>query len=398
MALRKATKSQTAGYLELIAGKPAEPPRAKSPRGDSKKRAKKPSKHAAARAKLPGLKAKVEARVKGWHKPEAVNRRTEAVETIFPSLDRVIGIGGWPVSRLAVIHGPAHHGKTKLLLGLLRSFLVRGHWAALLDAERTTDAAMLRATLGEASKSPDFMSKRPGSYEEAVDLTRSFCRTLEEARRKGDVDPETRGIIGLDSLTKLVPAKLLDALLENGAEKVGVDGFSGGAGRQMAALNSQWFRELRILMDESNVSFVIIGRERQNPDKRGRFDRTWKLGGGTDVELEADILARVTRELVQVGKKTVAQRHEVKVRKKKVGHLDEPVVAFFHTTEEGFDLPRDLAELALQLGVLKKDAGAAGYHTEDGEVVASNQEELVAAIRDSAELSGMLADACRTKE
>lgn len=353
--------------------------------------------HGATAAKLGGVLA-IAKRMEGWHRPDQALVRIESVPTVFPWLDRELGIGGWPIARIGVIHGPAHHGKTTLLLGLLKSFLTRGHYAGFLDAERTADEAWMKTMLQKFALDPRFFARRPKSFEHAVDLCRSFCRTLEDARKAGDVPPETRGILALDSLSKLVPQNLLDDLSKKGAEEVGVDGFSGAAGRMIAAMNGQWFRELTILLDESKVSFVAIGRERDNPEKkRGPFHRTWKLGGGRDVEFEASILGRVTRDFVKVGSLVVAQRHEVKIRKNKAGHLDEPVVAVFHTTAEGFDPARDVAELALKLGVLRKDkAGRRSvYLTEDGEVIdAADQEALVAELRNDS-LRGMVEEACR---
>jgi len=344
----------------------------------------------------------VSQRMKGWQQPSAALTKIEAVPTIFPSLDRVIGIGGWPVSRIGVLHGPPHHGKSSLILGLLNSFLARGHWAAFLDAERTVDAGWAKTMLGELQRSPSFFAKRPRSFEEAVDLVRVYCHTLQEARRAGDAPEDTRGILALDSLSKLVPQNLLAKLLEKGAEDAGVDGFSGASGRMIAALNSQWFKELTILLDESKVSFVAIGRERDNPEqKRGPFHRTWKLGGGKDVEFEASILGRVTREFVKVGPKVVAQRHEVKIRKNKAGHLDEPVTAFFHTTERGFDLARDLAELGLSLGVVRKEKVGKrnAYVTGDGEVIeAGDQEALAGILRTDEKLRAAVERRCREKE
>src|SRR5207253_8191140 len=56
-----------------------------------------------------------------------------AVPTVFCQLDHATGVGGWPVERFTLIHGPSGGGKTKALIGLFLSFLLQGHYAYFLD-------------------------------------------------------------------------------------------------------------------------------------------------------------------------------------------------------------------------------------------------------------------------
>src|SRR5690606_8630504 len=67
-----------------------------------------------------------------------VLRHIESVPTIFPQYDAAVRVGGHPISRFTLIHGPSNEGKTVFTQGLGRSFLERGHFFALADAERTT--------------------------------------------------------------------------------------------------------------------------------------------------------------------------------------------------------------------------------------------------------------------
>lgn len=84
--------------------------------------------------------SKVAARFTGLRPAVEALVNVRAVPTIFPSLDRELGVGGYPLERFALLHGPSSHGKTSLALGLMRSFLALDHYAIMIDAERCYDA------------------------------------------------------------------------------------------------------------------------------------------------------------------------------------------------------------------------------------------------------------------
>lgn len=63
-----------------------------------------------------------------------------SVPTIFPYYDYATKIGGHPIDRFGVVHGPSSEGKTKFALGLGLSFLKRQHFFGLVDAEMCYDA------------------------------------------------------------------------------------------------------------------------------------------------------------------------------------------------------------------------------------------------------------------
>lgn len=328
----------------------------------------------AARQRIDRL-AKVAARFEAWRPAAEVLTEVRSVSTIFPQLDVATRVSGWPIERVALVHGPSNEGKTLLTLGLGLGFLMRGHFFALIDAEHTTPARWLSALMAEHAESKAFVALRPASYEKAVDAVRNFCERIGEAREKGEVDPDTTGIVVVDSVRKLQPKKLLEQLMKDGADNgkrsKGIDGYGGRAAQLKAALNAAWLDELVPLLAHTGTAAVLITRETDDPDA-GSFDRRdFKIGGGKSLVYDSSLVVRVLRAgyvTDSEDKKIVyGERHAVEVWKTKIaGRGDERVpMAHFHTSNgalegvaEGFDRPRDLLELGRELGAVEVEGSS----------------------------------------
>ena len=298
-------------------------------------------------------------------------RRVRAVPTIFPHVDYKTHVGGWPTDRVCVVHGPSAHGKSKYVLGLIRSFLMRGNAARYVDAEMTTPPDFAATHIGhDLIDSPAFLTMRPRSYEQVVDEVRRDATDIWKSREKGDLPPETTCLYVVDSLRKLWPQDLQERIRKAGAESKdgSVDGMSGAAGRMRASLNSAWLDELVPLMYHAGSCIVFIGREADDPNADAmarRYKRDWRLTGGRGLEFDSSMVVRVERdEWVKQGPKDdptiVGERHRVVIRKTKVAQLeDREEVGYFTTTNgvarpEGFDRGRDILLLAEELGVVKR--------------------------------------------
>lgn len=316
---------------------------------------------------------RVASRFQSWRPALEVLREVRSVPTIFPQIDRVVRVGGWPIERLSLLHGPSNEGKTLLLLGVGLSFIRRGHFFAHIDAEYTTPGGWLLNLMGDAAKSTLFQALRPRTYEETVDAVRSFCETIGEAKEKGELDPETTGLVGLDSIRKLNPKGLLEKLSREGSDgdgegrgrfkkkPGGVDGMGGRAGQIKAALNAAWVDELVPLLGQTGTAMIIITRE--TDEGADPFGEGFKLGGGKALKYDSSLVARVQRDKWINDEDGVlgGERHSVQIYKTKVeGKSEKLPECFFHSSTGelegipfGFDLPRDLLELAVELGVVK---------------------------------------------
>lgn len=314
---------------------------------------------------------KVAARFNGWRPALEVLTRVSAVPTRFSQIDRATRVGGWPIERIATVHGPSNHGKSQLCLGLGLSFLERGHFFAYVDAEMTTPETWLADMMRGHERHPGFVAMRPKNFEAAVDGVRRFVDVVAEARDKGEVDADTSAIVVVDSVKKLTPDKLLKQILKGASSKHGsIDGAKGRAAQIRAALISQWLDELVPLMHRTRTGITLIAREADDPradENDQAFDEAWKVQGGKALVYDASLVVRVTRDSwIKVGEGreavTLGERTRCRIWKTKVGGKDGAHEdAFFHTSNgsqyrAGFDPARDVVELAKELGVLTGDS------------------------------------------
>ncbi len=355
----------------------------------------------------------------GWAPASKIILEVRAVPTCFVQVDRVTRVHGWPTDRFTLVHGPSNNGKSAFVLGLLRSFLERAHFGALIDAERTTPATWARQMIGsDLLESGAFRALYPTSYEGTVDAVRAWAEAIGDARAKGKIDKDTSGLLVLDSIRKLVPKRLLEKLLKEGSEgdddardhrgkkkqAAGVDGMSGRAAMYKAALNSAWMDELAILLPQCGVGMAVIAREYENSDPGLNFGAAdFKLGGGKSLFFESSLVVRIMRESFVKEKTakeelTVGERHRVEIHKTKVGEKDERIPrAYFHTSNgvsspTGFDFARDVLELGVEFGTVEQ-RGSNLYF--DGERLGQGEVQAVRRLHEDAHLFARVDGAVR---
>lgn len=303
-----------------------------------------------------------------FHPASSVLRKVRSVPTIFPQFDHATRVGGLPIERFSLIHGPSNQGKTVFTIGLLGSFLRGDHYANLVDAERTTPITWLEELIGDLAHHERFFAERPDTYESTMLSVRKFLTTLGKLRADGTLPVETAGLVVVDSLKKLMPANLMEEIL-----KAEVDETSAGqdrAGQLRAKMNAAWMDELVPLLEHAGAACVAIAREMEDPDANQfarKFGSNYKVGGGGAIFFDSSLVMRVDRagwvtkgESEEDRKIVYGERHRVTIRKTKVAAKEgRQSVAYFHTsngafTPLGFDRPRDVLELAERFGVVEK--------------------------------------------
>ncbi len=326
--------------------------------------------------------SKVASSIVGLKPAHEVVREDEAVPTIFPQFDFRVRLGGLPVSRICLVHGPSSEGKTPFVIGLGRSYLERDHFFNWIDAEHSTQASWMRTLLGPYYEHPGFTAPQNiRTYEDVRAGLRRWCEGIGEAREKGVIDKNTRGVAVIDSIRKLVPKALFDELSKMAAKAVGesaeksggrfnkgkpkkhIDGAGGRAAQIKAAFNSALVDEFIPLLAETQTSLVVIARETKEAAE-GFFDQdTFKVGGGEALKYDSSLWLRITDKKLwdEVGGGEVelaGTRHEIQIERTKHGpRLASRAVAAYHTSNGarsplGFDRARDVFELALELEVI----------------------------------------------
>jgi RecA/RadA recombinase len=305
----------------------------------------------------------------------SVLTRVRGVRTIFPQFDFATKVGGLPVERFMLMHGPSNEGKTYASLGFVQSFLMQDHFGMLVDAERTTPITWVEQIMGKLANHPGFFALRPDTYEETVSEIRKWLNTIISLRQSGDIKPDTSALIVVDSLRKLVPANILAKIMK-GDKKSGVDGMGGRSAQIKAAMNAAWMDELVPLLEKAQAGCIAIAREMEDPEASmwdRKFGNAFKVGGGKAVYYDSSLVMRVERAAYIHEKdkpsaddadksrgKVFGERHRITIRKTKVaGREDKQTVAHFHTSNGnfipfGFDRARDVVELATSLEVIKK--------------------------------------------
>jgi recombination protein RecA len=332
----------------------------------------------------------------------------KAVPTIFHQFNRGVGVGGWPTQRIAMIHGPSNHGKTQFLLGLNLSFLIASHYAAHVDAELTTPEAWVRELMGDYADSRCFRAMRPRNYEEVASSVRSIAEVISHAKAEGTIPAETACIVGIDSIRKLVPEKLLDKI-SKGAD--GLDGAKGRGAMMRAALNAQWLDELAPLAYHAGLAPVLISRETENPNS-DPWEPDFKVTGGVALVYESSLVLRIVRDnWVKAGsapkkgesdtRKILGERHLVRITKTKVSGKEGKVIdSYFHTSNgtespAGFDIARDVFDLCERLKIIEVKGS---WYSYNGNNLGQGEVKAVQAIRERPELQAELVDAFQPGE
>jgi RecA/RadA recombinase len=331
--------------------------------------------------------ARVAGRFEKWQPATQVLTKVKIVRTRFPQLNRATRLGGWPLQRIVLVHGPSGHGKTVLSHGIGQSFLEADGFYGFVDAEMTTPEDWITKLMGEElAHHPGFVAMRPLSYEEVVEGVREFCVKIQEARDSGEIPESTPALVVVDSVRKLVPENLLAKILK---EEGGVDGAKGRGAMMKAALNGQWMDELVPLAYRANASILLIARESENVDKANKYSPDYKVQGGRAIYFDSSLVMRVERDgWTEVGKtktgpgQIIGERHRVRIVKTKLSALEGKYTdCFFYTSNgamfpEGFDQAYDTLEVAKRLRIIEQEKGK-GVHAYKGEIIGRSEIEAL---------------------
>lgn len=250
-----------------------------------------------------------------------------SVPTELRSLNRVLKVGGAPLSCVWLIHGPPGSGKTVLLVVLMKAFARIQGLSAFVDAEHALDTKEWVPNLGLDMRKTIYIGRTdekkdvdPMTYEEVVNEVEGLIARYRKMRREAVLAPHIPMLIGVDSISKMVPADLLKKLSQRG-EKKGGDALKGGVGRLQALLNTAWLASLGPVVGNLNILFAIIAHEMESSETWGS---DFKVRGGGSVIYDSMVQARVTYA-GQVKDKSgsdapkVGKRHRVTLLRNKHG-------------------------------------------------------------------------------
>lgn len=270
------------------------------------------------------------------------------------SLDKALGVGGYPKGRVVEIFGPESSGKTTLTLHAIAECQRAGGVAAFVDAEHALDARYA-SQLGVDMK--QLIISQPDCGEQALEIAETLVRS-------GGVD-----LVVIDSVAALVP-------------KAEIEGEMGDAHMGLQArLMSQALRKLTGITHKTGTCVMFINQLRQ---KIGVvFGSPETTTGGNALKYYCSVRLDVRRiGQLKVADELVGHRTKVKVVKNKLAPpFQEAEFDIRYGT--GIDRIGDLVDLAELQGVIQKSGS---YYSFAGDNLGQGREKVRASLIEDGKL------------
>ena len=263
------------------------------------------------------------------------------------NLDEATG-WGIPGGRITELFGPESSGKTTMLMAAGIENLRRGGHFIVFDAEGTFDLDRFQQ-MGGDSKSVIMID--PGTMEEAYDKLK---RILDWAKKQ-EVPSNAVVLIAIDSMPRLIPAKML--------ESEGEDQFIG----LQARINTQHLP----IVDENmgaNTALVILNQVR---DKIGAM--AWNADGNIDtpggrvlkhlcsVRILFNKAGQIDNGQAKEKRQIMGMKTQAKVVKNKIAPPLRKATFNVMFDKRGVDNMTVLLNMGVECGMIKK--GGAGMFT-----------------------------------
>lgn len=265
--------------------------------------------------------------------------RTAVDVDVIPSgsltLDKALGIGGYPKGRIIEIYGPESSGKTTLTLHAIAQAQKQGGKAAFIDAEHAIDPVYAK-NLGVDID--ELILSQPDSGEQALEIAEMLMRS-------GVID-----LIVIDSVAALVPQVELDG--EMGDAAVGLQ----------ARLMSKALRKLSGVMNKTNCTVIFINQLRE---KIGvMYGNPETTTGGRALKFYSSVRVEIRRsEQIKQNGEIIGNKANIKVVKNKVAPP-------FKTTQvdiiygKGISRDGEILDLAVEGDIVEKSGAWYAYNGE----------------------------------
>ena len=247
------------------------------------------------------------------------------VSTGSLTLDKALGIGGFPKGRIVEIYGPEASGKTTLTLHAIAECQKVGGVCAFIDAEHALDTVYAQSLGVQVD---ELLISQPDSGEQALEITETLVRS-------NAID-----LIIVDSVAALVPKQELDGDMGDLAP---------GA---QARLMSKALRKITACINKSNCTVIFINQLRM---KIGvMFGSPETTTGGNALKFYSSIRLDIRRTgSIKKGTDVVGSTTRVKVVKNKLAPPFKQV-EFDIMYGEGICQAGELIDLGLEAGLVSR--------------------------------------------
>ncbi|MBR6071990.1 MAG: recombinase RecA [Acholeplasmatales bacterium] len=271
------------------------------------------------------------------------------------TLDRALGVGGYPKGRIIEIYGPESSGKTTFALHAIANAQKNGGYAAFIDAEHALDPVYAKALGVDVD---NLILSQPDSGEQALEIAEALIRS-------GAID-----LIVIDSVAALVPEAELNG--EMGDNHVGLH----------ARLMSQAMRKMAGLISKTQCVAIFINQIREKVGVM--FGNPETTTGGRALKFFASVRMEIRRgEAIKDGTTILGNRTAIKVVKNKVAPP-------FKTAEcdiiygKGISKLGEIVDLAVEANIIQKSGAWFSY---DGAKIGQGRENAKEFLKNNPEVA-----------
>ena len=295
---------------------------------------------------------------------DKVNENVEVISSGSISLDKALGVGGFPKGRIIEIYGPESSGKTTFALHAVANAQAAGGYAAFIDAEHALDPVYAK-NLGVDID--NLILSQPDSGEQALEIAEALIKS-------GSVD-----VIVIDSVAALVPEAELNG--EMGDNHVGLH----------ARLISQAMRKMAGLISKTNCVAIFINQIREKVGVM--FGNPETTTGGRALKFFASVRLEIRRgEAIKDGTTVIGNRTNIKVVKNKVAPP-------FKTAEcdiiygQGISKIGEIVDLATEADIIHKSGAWFSY---EGEKIGQGRENAKEFLKNNPDIAAKIEEQLKT--
>lgn len=270
--------------------------------------------------------------------------KIEVISSGSISLDKALGVGGYPKGRIIEIYGPESSGKTTFALHAIANAQKNGGFAAFIDAEHALDPTYAHA-LGVDIE--NLVLSQPDNGEQALEIAEALIKS-------GSID-----VLVVDSVAALVPEAELNG--DMGDSHVGLH----------ARLMSQAMRKLSGIISKTKCVAIFINQIREKVGVM--FGNPETTTGGRALKFYSSVRLEIRRgEQIKDGISAIGNRTTIKVVKNKVAPP-------FRTCEveiiygQGISHLGEIVDLATEMGLIEKSGSWFSYN---GEKIGQGREKV----------------------